>query len=66
MKQFIELSMKTLKNTFLSILYCMFSTSISIEILQYILGVGVSDIDDVLLNVIGGIWGYYLYKILKK
>ena len=51
---------------FLSILCCIFSTSISIEIIQYILGVGVSDIDDVLLNVIGGILGYCLYKIFKK
>ena len=54
------------KTHFLSILFCSFSTSILIEIFQYILGVGVSDIDDVLLNVVGGILGYYLYKIFKK
>jgi glycopeptide antibiotics resistance protein len=35
--------------------------SIAIETLQYILGVGITDIDDVILNSLGaalGLWGY--------
>jgi len=54
------------KMHFLSILCCIFSTSISIEIIQYILCVGVTDIDDIILNVIGGILGYCLFKTFKK
>jgi glycopeptide antibiotics resistance protein len=50
---------------FLSILCCIFSASLLIEILQYVLGVGVSDIDDVILNAVGGILGYCLYKLSK-
>lgn len=51
---------------FLFIFCCIFSTSISIEIIQYILGVGVTDIDDIILNVIGGMLGYCLFKAFKK
>jgi glycopeptide antibiotics resistance protein len=35
-----------------------------IEIIQYIVGVGTCDMDDVLLNVIGGLLGYILYKMI--
>jgi glycopeptide antibiotics resistance protein len=35
--------------------------SIFIEILQYILNRRVTDIDDVILNIIGGITGYIIY-----
>ncbi|MDP4089422.1 MAG: VanZ family protein [Bacillota bacterium] len=40
------------------ILIVAFITSLSIEIVQYISGVGFSDIDDVLLNITGGVLGY--------
>ncbi|QZY54158.1 VanZ family protein [Crassaminicella profunda] len=36
-----------------------------IEIVQYIVGVGTCDIDDVLLNVVGGLLGYILYKTVS-
>lgn len=40
--------------------------SVSIEILQYVFELGVSDIDDVILNVLGGIMGIFLFYIINK
>nr|WP_302600114.1 VanZ family protein [uncultured Cellulosilyticum sp.] len=40
--------------------------SSSIEILQYILCTGVTDIDDVIFNTLGTIIGYCIWKVLKK
>jgi glycopeptide antibiotics resistance protein len=40
-------------------------TSISIEIVQYVLGIGIMDVDDVILNSLGaalGLWAYAWYK----
>ncbi|MFZ7132304.1 MAG: VanZ family protein [Eubacteriales bacterium] len=36
-------------------------SSIFIEVLQYITGVGASDIDDVILNAAGGIIGFFIF-----
>lgn len=41
------------------------STSIAIEGLQYILNIGVADINDLLLNTFGGIIGVMILKQLK-
>jgi glycopeptide antibiotics resistance protein len=41
-------------------------TSFSIELLQYMLCIGVADVDDVLLNVTGACIGILLLKLLKK
>lgn len=38
--------------------------SLSVEILQWILWVGAADIDDIILNCLGGILGLMAYKIL--
>lgn len=38
--------------------------SLAVEITQYILGIGHSDIDDFILNTIGGLIGALLYRIL--
>lgn len=38
-------------------------TSLSIESLQFLLISGVADIDDVIFNVIGAIFGYSLYRL---
>lgn len=40
--------------------------SVVIEILQYVLRVGQFDIDDVILNTIGGIVGYFIIKLIKQ
>lgn len=40
-------------------------TSLNIEIIQLIIG-RVFDVDDVILNLIGGLIGYYVYYFLKK
>lgn len=40
--------------------------SASIEVLQYILCTGVSDIDDIIFNTLGTIMGYIVWKILKQ
>lgn len=41
-------------------------TSFSIELLQYILCIGVADVDDILLNVTGACIGIFLLNLLKK
>lgn len=41
-------------------------TSISIEITQFVFGLGAADIDDVILNVCGGVIGIIGYKVLRK
>ncbi|HCD46020.1 MAG TPA: teicoplanin resistance protein VanZ [Lachnoclostridium sp.] len=47
-------------------LLIVFTTSISIEIIQFVFGLGAADIDDVILNVCGGITGIIGYKVLLK
>lgn len=42
-----------------------FLTSAGIELLQLLPGRN-ADIDDVLMNTLGGIWGYFLYFLLEK
>ncbi len=41
-----------------------FLTSLSVEIIQYIFGIGAADIDDILLNCAGGTIGILCYKLL--
>jgi glycopeptide antibiotics resistance protein len=43
-----------------------FLFSFVIESCQFILEVGVFDIDDLFLNTIGGIIGYMMYRIVKR
>ena len=44
------------------ILLCGFLTSVSIELLQLLLQIGVCDIDDVILNTLGTFCGVYILK----
>ncbi|OON90395.1 MAG: hypothetical protein ATN33_03080 [Epulopiscium sp. Nele67-Bin001] len=46
-----------------TIAFCGFCVSLSIEMLQFIFGTGISDIDDLIINTIGTIIGYIIYKI---
>ena len=52
-------------NSFKRILLMSILVSGCIELSQFILGVGISDIDDVILNVAGGVLGYLvLWSVL--
>jgi glycopeptide antibiotics resistance protein len=41
-------------------------TSLSYEVLQYILGVGISDVTDLITNTLGGIAGIGLYHVIQS
>ena len=51
------------KRLFKNVLF-VFLFSLSVEILQYTLKLGIGDIDDVILNCLGGALGIAAYKIL--
>lgn len=53
------------KFNFWKALWVVIGASLGIEVLQYIFKRGVSDIDDLLLNTIGGLNGIYIYLIFK-
>lgn len=48
-----------------SVLFLSFTTSLTIEITQLLIG-RVFDIDDILLNILGGILGLLIYKIINR
>ena len=43
-----------------------FVTTLAFEILQYILGIGATDITDLITNTTGGLIGLFLYLLLEK
>jgi glycopeptide antibiotics resistance protein len=43
-----------------------FLTSLFVEIIQFALGLGISDIDDIILNCLGGFIGILIYKGLAR
>lgn len=45
-------------------IFLVFLISLFVEIIQYIFGLGMSDIDDVILNCLGGLIGILSYKVL--
>lgn len=40
--------------------------SIVLEIVQFVFALGISDVDDVILNVIGGITGWLIYRLIQN
>lgn len=48
-----------------TILIC-FGVSLFFEVIQYIVGLGASDIDDLILNTLGGIMGAWIYFVFLK
>lgn len=42
-----------------------FELSIAVEIIQLITKVGSFDVDDIILNTVGGICGYFVYRITR-
>ncbi|MGL4910964.1 MAG: VanZ family protein [Romboutsia sp.] len=61
----LPLLFKKLNNIYkvLSISLCL---SVTFEILQYTLYLGSADIDDIILNTLGGVIGYGVYILIKK
>jgi glycopeptide antibiotics resistance protein len=47
-------------------LLCVFAFSLSAEIMQYIFARGISDIDDLLLNCLGGLLGIFICGMLSS
>ncbi len=47
-------------------LLCGTALSVLIEFLQYMFGVGITEIDDLILNTLGAALGYGLYALVKK
>lgn len=41
-------------------------SSLTIEILQLVAFVGIFDVDDILLNLLGAVLGYYMFKLVAK
>lgn len=54
-----------IKNWWKVLLIC-FLISSAIEVSQYVLRRGWFDVDDLLLNIIGGILGYFLYNLRER
>lgn len=48
-----------------TIFYC-FLLSLLIESLQYVFGTGVSEVEDLILNTLGGVIGYSMFQLLQK
>lgn len=60
---------KALKNIYIKALkniYIIVVISLLLETIQYIFGIGASDITDIITNTIGGILGIFIYMILKN
>ncbi len=60
---FVSLYLKSEKLTLP--LFLILIASISIEVVQLLIG-RVFDVDDIILNILGGLLGYFIYFILKR
>lgn len=54
------------KKKFISSMLICISSIVVIEITQFITGLGIADIDDLILNTIGCLVGYIVYLVLKR
>ncbi|MCD2257017.1 VanZ family protein [Agrilactobacillus fermenti] len=52
--------------TFAKVLLLGIMTSISIEVFQFLLHTGITDIDDVIFNTVGTVIGFGLYRLFKR
>ncbi|MER2170095.1 MAG: VanZ family protein [Psychrobacillus psychrodurans] len=62
----IYLSLHNSTKSVTRVLCSIFLLSLFIEVVQYIFALGATDIDDIILNVIGGFLGVIIYKIAEK
>ncbi|MGY0371969.1 VanZ family protein [Clostridium sp. JNZ J1-5] len=53
-------------NKFKQIIFISFIFSLILELIQLITGLGQFDVDDIILNVVGSILGFIIYKIFKS
>jgi len=60
------LSVNLKQVTVLRKLACIFILSIAVEVIQFILAIGVTDITDVIMNTFGGFVGLLLYDLFNK
>ncbi len=51
---------------FLNVLLLSLELTLTIEILQFLLKVGIFDVDDIFLNTLGGVIGYLFFAICRK
>lgn len=51
---------------FINVALLSLELTLTIEILQYLLKVGIFDVDDIFLNTVGGVIGYLCYVICRK
>ena len=54
------------KTTFWQAVLYSFLFTLAIEVSQYITKLGVFDIDDIIMNTLGGIMGYCIYYVTAK
>ncbi|MHC5374557.1 VanZ family protein [Enterococcus sp. LJL120] len=59
------LSLYDKRSSLIKKLLYIFSFSLLLETAQYVLGIGASDITDVLVNTLGGLIGLLIYQLLK-
>jgi len=50
----------------LTTLFLGFITSFSFEIIQYLYAIGEFDVDDIMLNVLGAMFGFFLCEIINR
>lgn len=53
-------------NKFRDVLVLSFLLTLTIESLQLLLKVGIFDVDDLLMNTVGGLIGYVIFRICRK
>lgn len=53
-------------NTFWKMVLVTFVTSVCIEVIQYVLACGYTEVEDVIMNVAGGVIGYLIIKFIEK
>jgi glycopeptide antibiotics resistance protein len=51
--------------SFLEVTFCACALSVVIELVQLITRVGVCDVDDMILNTVGGMIGYFVYLLVR-
>ncbi len=61
----LYLMMYTKNNTCKKVAITSLITSLVVELVQFVLDIGIADIDDIILNTLGGVAGAFIYRILK-